>query len=258
MGRVTYSSAIDAHARRGPVRRLLHALFPPSVRRRVWLWLSQAGVLADAYMWLDPRVRLRRVSRSTDLVIDGMARSSNSYSYVALLYAHGDTLSIAHHLHTPRAIERGVKLGLPTIVLIREPRAVLASVIQFDEGGLPSYFLDAYLSYYRRVEPLIDRVVLADFTEVISDFGAVIDRCNERYGTSFKRYERSPEGEAWIKAKIDDIATQIVAPEDVEAKTPMPSARRRSVDDVLGDLGPDDQKALAEAEQLYARLRSTA
>lgn len=255
MGRVTYSSAIDAHARRGPVRRVLHVLFPPPVRRRIWLWLSQAGILADAYMWLDPRVRLRRVSRSTDLVIDGMARSSNSYSYVALLYAHGDTLSIAHHLHTPRAIERGVKLGLPTIVLIREPRAVLASVIQFDEGGLPSYFLDAFLSYYRRVEPLLDRVVLADFTEVIADFGAVIDRCNEKFGTSFVRYNRTEEGEAAIVAKIDEIMAQVAAPEDLESKTPRPSQQRRSVDEVLAELGPADQELLAEAERLYARLR---
>src|SRR5687767_14375470 len=164
----------------------------------MWLRLTRGRRLTDFYLWLDPRFRPQRVTRRTDLIIDGMARSANSYSYVALLHTHGDELSIAHHLHTPRAIERGAAFGLPTIVLIREPRAVLASVMQYDEGGSPSSFLDAYLSYYRRVEPLLDRVVLADFTEVIDDFGAVIERCNAKFGSSFVRYVKTDEDEAAI------------------------------------------------------------
>ena len=244
-----------AFARGGPVRRTLHVLFPPPIRRKIWLWVTRAGVVADFYFWLDPRTRSRRVTRRTDLVIDGMARSANSYSHVALLLTNGESLAISHHLHTPRVIQRGVKFGLPTIVLIREPRAVLASVIQYDKDGSARHFLDAYLSYYRTVEPLLDHVVLADFTEVIADFGAVIDRCNAKFGTSFVRYNRTEEGEAAIVKKIDEIMAQVAAPEDLESKTPRPSEQRRSVDEVLAELGPADRERLGEAERLYARLR---
>jgi hypothetical protein len=233
-------------------------VFPPPARRRIWLWVTRGGPVADLYFWLDPRTRSRRVTRKTDIVIDGMARSANSYAHVAFLLTNGESLNVSHHLHTPRVIERGVRFGIPTVVLIRDPRAVLASVIQYDKDGSAEQFLDAYLSYYRPVEPLLDRVVLADFTEVIADFGGVVDRCNATFGTSFARYERTDEGEAAIVAKIDEIMATVAAPEDLESKTPRPSQQRRSVDEVLADLGPENQAALAEAERLYARLRPDA
>jgi hypothetical protein len=251
---VTNLTGGAAYARGGPVRRVIHSVLTPDRRRRIWIRLTRMQRVADLYLWLDPRTRPRRVTRSTDLVIDGMARSANSYSYAALLYTNGEDLTISHHLHTPRVIERGVKFGLPTVVLIREPRAVLASVMQYDEDGSPEDFLDAYLSYYRTVEPLLDHVVLADFEETIKDFGAVMDRCNEKFGTSFVRYERSDEGEAWIRAKLDQILTTVLAPEDYEAKAPRPSEYRRTVDEMMLDLSLDHRPQLAEAERLYARL----
>jgi hypothetical protein len=243
-----------AYARGGLVRRALHALVPIDRRRSIWLRLTRMKKVADLYLWLDPRTRSRRVTRRTDLAIDGMARSANSYSYAALLYTHGDKLNISHHLHSPRVIERGVKFGLPTIVLIREPRAVLASVMQYDEDGSPEQFLEAYVSYYRAVEPLLDRVVLADFDETIKDFGAVMAQCNEKFGTDFVTYERSDEGEAWIRAKLDEILTTVLAPEDFESKAPRPSEHRRTVDEMMGDLAAGHRPQLAEAEQLYGRL----
>ena len=240
----------------GPVRRIVQRVLSPDRRRSLWLRLTRGRRMTDLYLWLDPRFRPQRVTRHTDLVIDGMARSANSYSYVVLLHTHGDDLSIAHHLHTPRAIERGVAFGLPTIVLIREPRAVLASVMQYDEGGSTLHFLDAYISYYQRVVPLLDRVVLADFAEVVSDFGAVIERCNATFGTSFVRYVKTDEDEAAINAKIDEIMAATTPEEQIEAKAPRPAASRRSADEMLAGLDPEAGRLLAEAEQLYARLRS--
>ncbi len=239
----------------GPVRRVVQRVLSPDLRRRLWLRLTRGRRLTDLYLWLDPRFRPQRVTRSTDLVIDGMARSANSYSYVVLLHTHGDQLSIAHHLHTPRAIERGVMLGLPTIVLIREPRAVLASVMQYDEGGSTLHFLEAYISYYERVEPLLHRVVLADFTDVIADFGAVIERTNAMFGTNFVRYVKTDADEVAINARIDEIMAATTPAEQIEAKAPRPTAGRRSAEEMLAGLDPDAKRLLAEAEQLYARIR---
>lgn len=238
----------------GPVRRVVQRVLSPDVRRVMWLRLTRGRRLTDLYLWLDPRFRPQRVTRQTDLVIDGMARSANSYSYVVLLHTH-DSLSISHHLHTPRAIERGVMLGKPTIVLVREPRAVLASVMQYDEGGNPLHFLEAYISYYTRVEPLLDRVVLADFTEVVDDFGAVIERTNAKFGSSFVRYVKTDEDEEAIRRRIDEIMAATTPAEMIEAKAPRPTAARRSVDEMLAGLDPETQGLLDEAERVYARLR---
>lgn len=243
------TTGVDYHV--SPARRIAQRVLSPELRRRVWLRLTRGKRLTDLYLWLDPRFRPQRPTRSTDLVIDGMARSANTYSYVVLLHTQPG-LSISHHLHTPRAIERGVELGRPTIALVREPRAVLASVMQYDESGPASDFLDAYLSYYRRVLPLVDRIVLADFTEVIDDFGAVVERCNEKFGTSFVRYVKTDEDEAAITAKIDEIVAATTPEDQIEAKAPRPSARRRSVDEMLADLDPATARMLAEAEALYA------
>lgn len=246
-----------ADYRVSPVRRAAQRVLSPELRRRLWLRLTRGKKLTDLYLWADPRFRPQRPTRHTDLVIDGIARSANSYSYVALLHTQPG-LSIAHHLHTPRAIERGVELGRPTIALVREPRAVTASVMQYDESGTAAEFLDAYLSYYRRVLPLVDRVVLADFTEVISDFGAVIERCNEKFGTSFVRYVKTDADEAAIAAKIDEIMAATTPEDQIESKAPRPSAQRRTADEMLADLDPATQKLLAEAEELYSQLSRSA
>ncbi len=247
------STPVPADLRVGPVRRIAQRVLSPDVRRLMWLRLTRGRRLSDLYFFLDPRFRPQRVTRSTDIVIDGMARSANSYSYVVLIHTHDD-LSISHHLHSPRAIERGVQLGLPTIVLVREPRAVLASVMQYDEGGNTLHFLEAYLSYYERVVPLLDRVVLADFTEVIDDFGAVIERTNAKFGSSFVRYVKTDEDEAAIRAKIDAIMAATTPEDQIEAKAPRPTAARRSADEMLAGLDPEAQQLLGEAERLYQRL----
>jgi len=245
-----------AYIRRSPIRRVLHVVVPPAARRNLWLKLSRAGRLADVYMFLDPGVRSRRVTKKTELVIDGVARSSNSYAGAVLIHLHGEELRFAHHLHTPRAIERGVALGRPTIVLIREPRAVVASLLQYTPAPV-SFFVDFYLGYYERVEPFLADVVLADFTEVINDFGAVIARCNDKFGTDLTVYDRTDEDEAVVRELIDMWSAQAAKPEELEMKAPRPSDQRKPAEAMLADLSPEDQKSLARAEALYTRIWAT-
>lgn len=249
------SEKLSDYVPRSPVRRALHAVLPAQVRQRLWLKLTRARRLTDVYTFLVPRIRSRRVTRKSQLVIDGIPRSSNSYSSAVLYHLQGKDMRFAHHLHSPRAIERGVALGRPTIVLIREPRAVIGSMMQYDPAPL-SFLVDAYLSYYERVEPLLDDVVLADFTEVIKDFGAVIARCNDKFGTDFTVYERTDENEAEVRDLIDMWSAQAIKPDELEMKTSRPSDNRKSAEEVLSGLGPEDQISLARAEALYARIWS--
>jgi hypothetical protein len=51
--------------------------------------------------------------------------------------------------------------------------------------------LQGWLSFYRTVERVKDRVVIAPFEDVIDDFGLIIDRVNSRFGTEFDQFEHT-------------------------------------------------------------------
>ena len=61
--------------------------------------------------------------------------------------------------------------------LVREPDVALRDA------------LIAYTRFYRRLLPCRDRMVVADFEEVTTDFGAVTRRVNDRFGTAFAEFE---------------------------------------------------------------------
>jgi hypothetical protein len=61
--------------------------------------------------------------------------------------------------------------------LVREPDVALRDA------------LIAYTRFYRRLLPCRDRMVVADFGEVTTDFGAVTRRINDRFGTAFAEFE---------------------------------------------------------------------
>jgi hypothetical protein len=61
--------------------------------------------------------------------------------------------------------------------LVREPDVALRDA------------LIAYTRFYRRLLHCRDRMVVADFGEVTTDFGAVTRRINDRFGTAFAEFE---------------------------------------------------------------------
>lgn len=120
-----------AYRRPGPARRLLRSLVSEEAREgardRV---LDTPGLFAVATM-VDPRLRPRRVSRSTDLVIEGFPRSANTYALVAFEHANGTAHRVSSHLHTPESVRRAVRLRLPVVLLVRDPAEVLVSTLQY-------------------------------------------------------------------------------------------------------------------------------
>ena len=141
-------------------------------------------------------------------------------------------------------------------MLIRHPRPTIASALQYTPEVRPRSAIGAYGRYYTRVLPLIDDVIVATFEEVTTDFGAVITQCNERYGTNFVPFERSPESDAEVLKTID-AATEIVAPPDrVSNVLPRPTAARRPAAEFLASLEPSFGPALDALEALYEEVVS--
>lgn len=134
----------------------------------------------------------RVVGPDTEVVIDGYTRSASTMAVYAFQMSQTSPVRVAHHLHAPAQLIEAARRGLPTIAVVREPRgAVLSQVVR--EPGVD--LLDALYAYRRFHEALLPHrsaFVVADFPEVTEDFGSVVRRLNERFGTSYGIFYGTP------------------------------------------------------------------
>ncbi len=134
----------------------------------------------------------RVIGPDTAVVIDGYTRSASTFAVYAFQLAQPRPVRLAHHLHAPAQLIEAARRGLPTLMVIREPRgAILSQLVREPDVDL----LDALYSYRRFHTSLMafrDAFVLADFRDVTNDFGAVIRRMNDKYGKSFGLFGGTP------------------------------------------------------------------
>ncbi|MDE2597570.1 MAG: hypothetical protein KGL44_11900 [Sphingomonadales bacterium] len=135
-------------------------------------------------------------------MIEGFPRSANTFSVVAFQQAQHRPVEIAHHLHAIAQVVSGVRQGIPVIVLIRKPEDSLRSLrVMFKQRG-DDAALKRWIRFYTAIAGMRDKVVIAEFSRVIADFGTVIDEVNAKFGTAYARFEATPEN---IKAVYDEI-----------------------------------------------------
>ena len=185
--------------------------------------------------------RDRMVTEATDICIDGYPRSANSFAVGAFEQAQDGPVRIAHHNHAPAPILEAVRREIPAVVLIRNPVDTLISErgLQLQtaavEGRPPplhvSYAtrLRGWMSFYERLDPVLDDVVVAPFELVTEDVGEVIDAVNTRFDTTFSRFEHT---DANVR-RIRDTRGYHALPSD-EREALKAQARRRFERD-LGD-----------------------
>jgi hypothetical protein len=177
-------------------------------------------------MLVRPEKRQTLADRHTAIVIDGFLRSGNTYSVAAFQVANGQELHIGRHLHGGAHILRAVRLRLPTVVLIRRPADAVSSYLVRRPTLTPDDALLEYLDFYRTAWPARDGFVVAPFDLVVSDFGAVIDRVNKRFGTSFARFEPDPESERAAVELVEAMNRLECRGEVVETHVGRPSTER--------------------------------
>jgi hypothetical protein len=128
------------------------------------------------------------VSRTTEIAIEGYPRSGNTFAVVAFRQAQGRAIEIAHHLHAAAQIKRAARLDVPAMVLIREPSEAILSLMVRDPYASMQWALRSYIRFYSAVIPCLEKVVVAPFRTVTSDFASIIRMVNFRYGTAFKEF----------------------------------------------------------------------
>lgn len=223
------------------LRRLLRRT-PAGIR-----WLS----------YLLPRYRKLAVNSETEIVIEGYPRCANTFSVVAFTQSQPREVKVAHHIHSVAQIRRGVQLGIPTVVLLRNPEdAILSLAIRLGHKS-PAWATAEYVDFHQGVDELGDSVLLVDFEEITSDFGAVIRRINERFGTEFSEFEHTDENIARCYEVIDSFekcdasggklrATHVARPS---------TARHREKESLAALLASEELvPTLKEAERLYSAL----
>lgn len=176
----------------------------PTAYNRFMRWRFRGR---EAVSWL--------VRPDSDLVIEGFPRCANSFALRAFRQAQGPEarLRIASHIHSPAQIALAARWNIPALVLIRPPEDAVVSLLAIarQNKNLPPaafesphlerrmrYWTRRYAQFYERVRPFRGQLVLAPFAEVTRDFGAVIDRLNDRFGTAFRRFRHDPATTAAI------------------------------------------------------------
>jgi len=186
------------------------------------------------------------LNKRTSLVIEGFPRSANTFSVVAFQAAQRRSVDIAHHLHVEAQILRGVKRGLPVLVLIRPPQDAVRSLLVMYPGDSRA-LLNRYFKFYSAVEKVKNQVVIADFSEVVDDFGAVIKKINAKFSTSYGVFEHSDRNVTNVFKEIERINDDFSGGK--ESHVSRPSKHRKNIP--LEEL---DEYSLARAASLYNRL----
>jgi hypothetical protein len=129
------------------------------------------------------------LAADTELVIDGYTRSASTFAVVAFQLAQPRPVRVARHTHAPAQLIAAARRGVPVLVCTRPPEATVLSAVIREPHVAISQALRSYARFYAKVLPYSSSFTVATFAEVTTDFGVVIDRINERYGTAFARFE---------------------------------------------------------------------
>ncbi len=199
------------------------------------------------------------VGAATDVVIEGFARSANSFAVAAFRMPQGRPLQIAHHTHAAAQVLEAVRLGVPTMVLIREPDAAVLGTMQYRPFLTPHAAFHSYVRFHRAVLRVADGFVVAPFDEVTTDFGAIMRRLNERFGTTFVPFDHTPENAARVFEEMDEFwRSQVGEGNEFERRVGRPTGWREGRKAALTPLVRAVGEARDEAHRLFDALKARA
>jgi len=180
---------------------------------------SRIGVTYPGFRLLAPMMTLKngKLTPDTDICIEGYPRSANSFSIRAFTSVQTRDLKIAHHTHLAGQVLGAIKMGIPTIVLIRKPLDAALSLVLREPGVGTVTALSLYLDFYAPLIGVRDRFVLAPFETVISDYGAIIREVNEKFDTDFDLYSNDRDDDV-VFSSFPKFKSELVSSLPTDAK----------------------------------------
>jgi hypothetical protein len=146
------------------------------------------------------------VSRDTEVVIEGFGRAGSTFAWLAFMAAQDRPVRTAHHTHAAAQVITAVRMGVPTMVIVRSPlEAVPAHMAR--KGVSARMALVAWTRFHRRILPYAHGFVACSFDEMTTNFGPVVERFNARFGRTYGVFDHTPENEAQIFEQIRERNT---------------------------------------------------
>jgi hypothetical protein len=227
--------------------------------RSVWMPVSRSPRWFPILPMLQRR-DLRPCRAGDDLVIEGFPRSGNTFAVHAFLSVN-PTARVSHHMHAPANVLRAVERQVPVIVAVRDPRdAVVSEVLREPRKGVERA-LREWISFYTTVQPLLDHVVIAPFEDIVGDFGRIVARVNDQFGTAFVPFAGTAAANQQVLDGIDARARERgKRGARLEAQVPRPSAVRDAAKAArVGELHvPAARRLVERAVALHGELVTAA
>jgi hypothetical protein len=225
-----------------------------SIKYEILNTLGLYPILYYPYIWVKPGKAPLILKNQVAFVIEGYPRSGNSFALEAFKFAQNCAVEVASHSHAPAQVKYAVGKGLPTLVLVRNPRdAVLSLVIRQPDKSIRQA-IRHYISFYSSIWPCRFSYLVGTFEELNSDFGALIKRINKRYEVDFQPFVNSPENVSKCFAIIEENLRKKTGQEKVdEAMVARPSVARADMKrNLLSKLDdPVYEPLLKKAEKWY-------
>lgn len=219
------------------------------ISRHPSLFFMTAGLLGNRQLLDD----------TTDMVSEGYPRSANTYFEAALLVSQEDTIHVSSHSHASAQVLMGLRKKLPTIVLFRDPKQAVASLLELTSGDLPvAEYIKDYYTFYEDISKKLDDVLLVEFPEAIGDFAHVIDRVNTRYGLSYTVPETGDAFTTAVRAKMDELGLKRAGwaikygPSVSEEEKQKRIERKKECAEIV--LKPEHAKAMARCDAIYQKM----
>jgi len=192
------------------------------------------------------------VNKTTDIIIEGFPRSANTFCYKAFSLAQNKSLKIAHHTHLSSQIIKGVKLGIPTLVLIRRPLDTVISHYLKDKLANPFISILNYINFYKKILPYKNKFIVGEFNQIINNLDKIIEKINDKYNIDFKIFYPTKKNikKAFI---LIDIANEIRGQNSPFQSSKPRIEKKIAKEKIKKDLLKDKtfKKKLRRAELLY-------
>lgn len=233
--------------RRSPIFRQVRRL----ISRRPTLFFMTASLLGNKQLLDD----------TTNIVSEGYPRSANTYFEAALLVSQDNKIHVSSHSHASAQVLMGVRKNIPTIVLFREPKEAVASLLELTSGDLPvDEYIKDYYTFYEDLDGCLDDVLLVEFPEAIGDFSEIIRRVNQRFSLNYQPPSDMDAFKVAVREKMDELGLKRAGwaikygPSVSEEEKQNRLARKKECAEAV--LKPEYAAAMNRCELIYEKMRA--
>ena len=253
LGRVAYWRQVHPHKWTNLSR---SSALGERLKDRALLYTGRHPSLFFGFYSARRRYRDLLVDGETRLVIEGFPRSGNTFAVFAFRYAQQSDVRIAHHLHAPAQIMRASRMGIPALLLLREPLDAVMSLMLRDPSFSAERALRYYVTFYETATDYRDDFVVGPFEEVTNDYGDVIRRINTRFGTKFVPFEHTEQNVERVFDRIEESHRARRRDRVMEEQIARPSTARAELKDQLKSslYSPELEPWIYRASAVYKGL----